>query len=401
MKDISGNIWRHYALSAFSITPVGLPILVLFWKQNSLNMLDIYLLQSIYAIIIVLLEVPAGMLSDIWGKKKCIIACILFEILAWLIYALGHSFFAFLMAETVLALAASLLSGADSALIYDTLKALGRELEFKRIEGKAKALQMLAFSVSALLGGFLGGYSYRAAVALSITGPILCLLFVWGFVEVNKSTTKKAPLENLETYKKLLFSSFKFVRKHKLVQWEIMLFALLSGSAGWVLWQYQPYMEMISLPVWAFGAAFALFNLYAAIISNYAFTISNKLGFSKSMILMMFLQVAPLVLMSYFLYPLSFLFILLGQTVRALARPIITDSILKYTYDDKRATVLSINSLAFRFFFAITSPVIGYISEKYTLLASFIAQALFLSIAFTIMIVAYYRIPKKYFIVKD
>ena len=34
--------------------------------------------------------------------------------------------------------------------------------------------------------------------------------------------------------------------------------AVLGGSATWLLWLYQPYMEWTGLPLRAFGIAFAL-----------------------------------------------------------------------------------------------------------------------------------------------
>lgn len=400
MKPIESNIWRYYIFSAFSFTPFFLPILVLFWQDNGLTMFDIYLLQGIFSISMVLSELPAGMIADRLGKKASMILSVAILTVSYLIYGTGKSFNVFLIAEILSALGASLISGADSALLYDTLKHLNRESEYQKIEGRARAVQMVCFAVYNLIGGFIGSYSYRATVYLSAIGPFIALIFSFGLIEVNTNHITKSVKEAFSSYKSLMFESLKFIKKHKYIQWLILSYALFSGSASWLLWMYQPYMKWTGLPVWAFGIAFATFNLSAAYMSHKAYQLEKKYSDIQIMMMLSVLQILPLILMSFIKIPISFLFILGQQAVRGLSRPMFNHWVLKYTYADKRATVLSINSLAGRLFFAFTSPLLGYIASKDNFQLNLLCQAGFLTVSCISLIVLYKRIPEKYFKIK-
>ena len=97
----------------------------------------------------------------------------------------------------------------------------------------------------------------------------------------------------------------------------------------------------------------------------------------------------------------SILFALGHQAVRGMATPIVSARILQYTYADKRATVLSISSMASRLFFAASGPIVGWVTEHGSLQASLFFQSAVLALLSAMLFVAYVRIPPKYFRVKD
>ena len=118
------------------------------------------------------------------------------------------------------------------------------------------------------------------------------------------------------------------MRKHALVRWQIGLLAILSGSAMWLLWIYQPYMQLTGWPVWSFGIAFAAFNLFAAFVSEKAAAVEERFGQRGTLLLLMGLQAVPPLLMGLFVHPFAVVLIFGQQSVRALARPIIADRLL-------------------------------------------------------------------------
>jgi MFS family permease len=400
-QAVSGNLWRYKALAVLGFTPFMLPVIVLFWQDCGLAMLQIFWLQTFFAIAVVLLEVPTGMVADRLGKRTSLLLGMLIVFCGVVGYALSRTFVAFLVVEIVLALGLAFYSGADTALLYDTLKVLGRDDEFKRIEGEATALRMLSFAVCNLAGGVIGDWSLVGAIWASALGPFLAFFVVMGFVEVQPRDAQESLRDALRGYGELLRQALKFVRKHQYVRWQILFFSVLSGSSTWLLWLYQPYMSQSGLDVWAFGGAFAIFNLCAAFCSKYADNLEVRLGDWRTNLFFGVLQVLPLVLMASFIGPMSFLFILGHQAVRGFMRPIINHRILQYTFADKRATVLSLNSMGGRLFFALTGPLVGWVSETQSMTVSLHAQAvglLLLSIGLGWM---YVHIPKKYFKAKS
>jgi fucose permease len=112
--------------AALSLVPLMVPVMVLFWEDNGLDTFDIYVLQAAFALASVLLEVPTGLVADRLGKRASLLSGQIAVAVGCVIYALGTGFWSFLVAEVVLALGVSLLSGADAALLYDSLQRLGR-----------------------------------------------------------------------------------------------------------------------------------------------------------------------------------------------------------------------------------------------------------------------------------
>jgi MFS family permease len=74
----------------------SMPILVLFWQENGLNFKEIMILQSLYFVMVVVLEIPSGYFSDKVGRKKTIVISSFFWFLGILVYSFGFSFQSFL-----------------------------------------------------------------------------------------------------------------------------------------------------------------------------------------------------------------------------------------------------------------------------------------------------------------
>ncbi len=113
-----------------------MPIVVLFYEDNGLEMRHIFILQAIYSISIVVLEIPSGYLADAIGRKKTIILGTIFGFLGFVAYSFSYAFLGFLFAEIILGIGQSLISGADSALLYDTLLESGKKDDYIKHEGR-------------------------------------------------------------------------------------------------------------------------------------------------------------------------------------------------------------------------------------------------------------------------
>ena len=130
------------------------PILVLFLIAKGLSFTEIMVLQSISAVAVVLFEVPTGAVADKIGRKESILLGALLWAISLGFYVVGKSFPMFILAEVIFSLGATFKSGADNALIYDSLKVMGREKEFQSIEGKARSFALYAQAVGSIIAGF-------------------------------------------------------------------------------------------------------------------------------------------------------------------------------------------------------------------------------------------------------
>ena len=83
-------------------------------------------------------------------------------------YALAVDFFTVAIGELLLAVAMSLISGADSALLYETLLALREEATFPRWFGRYRAFGNIAEGTAALVGAYVFVRAPRAPFVIQI-----------------------------------------------------------------------------------------------------------------------------------------------------------------------------------------------------------------------------------------
>jgi len=135
LKGLESNIWKLYLFKMLYGFFLSIPIIVLFWQENGLSMFEVMVLQGIFAVAVIVLEVPSGYFADRYGRRNTLMTASLFATLGLMIYSFGYGFIDFLIAETVWAVGVSLVSGADSAMFYDTLIELGKEQTYKEKMG--------------------------------------------------------------------------------------------------------------------------------------------------------------------------------------------------------------------------------------------------------------------------
>ena len=68
------NIRRYYLYQFFMSLDFWAPVLVLFWRARGLDLTQIMLLQSIYALGVIILELPTGVLADYFGNKRSLVS---------------------------------------------------------------------------------------------------------------------------------------------------------------------------------------------------------------------------------------------------------------------------------------------------------------------------------------
>ena len=73
-QRVQANIRKLSLLSASHMFLVVMPVTVLFYRASGLDMREVYLLQSVFAVGTLLLEVPTGYAADHLGRKKTLVA---------------------------------------------------------------------------------------------------------------------------------------------------------------------------------------------------------------------------------------------------------------------------------------------------------------------------------------
>lgn len=116
---------------------------VMFAQRGGLDTFQISLLFIIWTATGILFEVPTGALADKYSRRRILaIGQIIrgFGYVAWLVWP---TFWGFALGFVAWGIGGSLDSGTFQALVYDELKAEGREREYARVSGRAESLSLL------------------------------------------------------------------------------------------------------------------------------------------------------------------------------------------------------------------------------------------------------------------
>lgn len=217
---------------------------------------DIGLFEAITSVVIVVTELPTGVLADYIGRKWTV-----FIANAWMLcFALVLGFtsggsFIILFAGILNGLEFSFKSGAQSALLYDTLKALKREKEFLKINGRINAYRTVSGIVGMVVGAVLFTVNPRLPYWLWAVCIVASLVIIAGMHEPGMLSQQHTLREYMYDMKK----SISFVFSHKNLLW-VAFFFFLAGICAESYWDVfsQAHLKEVGVNPSVFGVIFAL-----------------------------------------------------------------------------------------------------------------------------------------------
>ena len=142
MKELQSNIWKLSAIRALKSFMLIMPVITLFYQENGLTVHDIFLLQAIFSLFVLVLDIPTGYFADIFTRRASLLIGGVVSSMGWAVYAVSSGFWGFLLAEIVLGIGTSFVSSADSAMLHDTLHKTGKDPRIKDLDCIQKQCQV-------------------------------------------------------------------------------------------------------------------------------------------------------------------------------------------------------------------------------------------------------------------
>ena len=360
-----------------------MPIVVLFYKENGLNVTQVFILQSVYSLSIVLLEIPSGYFADVLGRKNTISLGAILGFVGYAIYSVTSGFWGFFIAEVVLGFGQSMISGADSALLYDSLMDARQQDKYIRHEGRMTSVGNFSEAFAGILGGLLA--------AVSIRYPYYGQTLV-AFIAVPAAITliePKTEHNRLELgWKKIVGVIQLALVKNLQLRWNIILSSVVGASTLTMAWFVQPWLIRAQTPVEMFGAIWTALNLLVGIAAMFAYRVEHKIGRNKTVVVLIFLLVLGFIALGLNKYHWAIPFIVLFYLARGVATPILKDSINRIAPATMRATILSVRNFMIRILFSIWGPFYGWLTDRWSLTLALIMAGLVLAILSTFTLIA-------------
>ena len=379
------NIIKLHILKGISWFMLSMPIIVIFFQDHGLSLAQIMQLQAAYSLSVAIFEIPSGYIADLFGRKKTIVLSTLFSFFGFLIFSFFSGFNEFIIAEICVGIGGSLMSGSDTALMYDTLIEENEQKTYTKVEGKNYAIGNFSESIAGVVGGLLAVNHlylpvYLQTIILFFSIPISLSL-------IEPKVNKKLAL-SFQSIKNVLY--FSLIKNLKL-KWLIIFSSFMGVATLSIAWLAQPFFQEINIPILYFGLLWALLNLTAGLSSFNSHKFNSKNNIFKYSIIM----IVSFILLSIYQSLAGLIFIFIIYAVRGLVTPLLKNLININISSEKRATILSIRSFIIRISFASIAPFLGFIADKKSLQYSFFILTIIIIITLCLSCYKLYKLDKK------
>jgi MFS family permease len=361
MITTRSNIRKLYAFSFLQMTLFPMAIITLFWKDHiGLTLTRILLLQGILSVVMVVMEYPSGYISDRIGYRVSLTLSALLGMIGWGIYTVATGFAHVMVAEILLGISLAFISGSDSALLYETLKAEGSEQEYARHQGRMSGFAQGGEALGALFAGVLYAYAPVLPFVLQVGVWLLALLLTRSLVEPVRIIA--SPASHLA--EALQSARYAFV-ENKVLRYNILLNTFLGIASFYPVWLIQPYMQHAGVPLTWFGPVWSGANLTVAFFSLTSHRVAAYLGDRFMVILFLVLVGVGYLGLGIVGGLWGFLFYYLLTSMRGLRGPMMLTLTQKECPSANRAGILSLQSLCFRLLFVCSGPLVGMLADRF------------------------------------
>lgn len=252
-------IWKRNKLAYLSgkvswlaMTIVGVYQL---WQVSGMTYANILFLQGLFALFVILLEYPSGIIADRTSRKNLLIIANIAIAMGSLIYSVAHTFDLFVLAEFAYAIGFASISGADNAFIWDSALELRSEEDATKLLASGNQFMMFSAVIMMVLGGYLAVISLQLVFYISALGSAVAAGIYFRAHEPTRAKTDKSSVILRQSLAKL---------KDRRVMQVLGLVIILGLSLRVAFWGYIPKMQKYDVDPVYFGYVLAGANLIAA-----------------------------------------------------------------------------------------------------------------------------------------
>ena len=336
---------------------------LLFWQaiwflyfQQTLSASEAILLYAVFDISTTALEVPSGYLSDRVGRRLTLCMSALVSVAGMVLIVVDDSFVGFAVAQFLLGAGAALASGADSALLYESLARNGRSEQIERHEIRAWRASFSALACSAVIGGVLSGFDDVLPFALSAVTGMVAFGLALAFSEpphVERSDSRESWLAKKDSRPVLLwifclavsmyvFSHVPFVFGQPFILEALAEVGLESDA------------PLVS------GGVTAAMMVISVATSWLAPGLRRRIGLAGLLMLALGIQIFLISALAFSSELLGVALLLLRMVPDSLAKPFILARIQPLLADSMRATYLSMQSFFGRMLLAASLVMFSF-----------------------------------------
>ena len=224
-------LYLNTSLGAFQIAGASWVALL---AARGFSLVEIGFAESVFHVASLLFEVPSGVISDVFGRKKSMVLSQCMMLVSSLLMLVSDSMAGVLPAMVFSAFGYNFASGTRESLAYETLKAEGREAEYDGYASTDMMLYTFFSSLATLCAGAALALGYRRAYLADIGLGTVCLMSALRLRDVGYAAAGEEGVKNgpEETVWKKIFQCFRESVRFLLHSRKAMELILLNAAVG-------------------------------------------------------------------------------------------------------------------------------------------------------------------------
>ena len=365
-KDMGGrsrNITTLHIVRFLSTLYFYHHVVSIYLQGRGLNFIEINSLWGIIVLVQATCEVPTGIIADKIGRKPSIQIALVFQLAGELIFLFGRSYPHFIMSCIAGGIGFSFLSGSFEAMMYDSLKEIGREGDMQKVAGFNGSLSLMATVIGTLAGGVItAGLELRTIILVIIITSI----FV-GLSLVVSIFLKEPPAVADKTGKSailLLKDSIKLLKEDKKLVRIVLLALFATPFINYLMNLFPPHFQNIGIPGAWFGPALGIASLLGFFLSKYAYRLEELIGVKWAVLSATVTPGVFYLLLFGFTNPATTVpFVIVSFGIMQMQKPLFLDYVNRRIRTEIRATVLSLISGLTGIYVALMGLAVGALAD--------------------------------------
>ncbi|MHA2028096.1 MAG: MFS transporter [Candidatus Kariarchaeaceae archaeon] len=343
---------RAYLISNISWVSGCIVAIVGLWIRDDLTFSQMLLLQGLFALMLLLMEVPTGIIADLFERRKVLMFGHFNVSLGLIAYAILHGFYGFLFAEFFFSIGMASISGANTAAVWDTYLEKDDEAGAQKIIASGKVVFLGTAVLLTISGGILASYSLTAPLYIASVGVFANVVLYGRSYEVQRHKVENAKTAWVKSLNMFRVSKFK----------EAFLLGLITMTVLRIaFWAYIPKLEDYKVDPFWFGFVLAGANL-VAVITTYLIGNREKNGTIITLVSILVSIIGVIIFTvdnSVLIFLIAIGFHQIGRAILGVLIPI---KINQATSSDIRASAISLISMALGFTYFVTTLTFDYLS---------------------------------------
>ncbi|GAA3687844.1 MFS transporter [Lentzea roselyniae] len=356
--EVARAVRLTYGFQFFFGLLLWIPIFYEYQKQLGLSDAEIFGIQSIYYIAFCLMEIPTGMVADRFDYRTSLWLGASVLVVANMVPVFAGNYTGFLIHFLLIALARSLISGAQSAYLYEYLNAHNAGHLYLKVEGVGRSYSLVGKIVYWPVIGLLMQWNMPSPYWLTAINAAIAVVLA---LKLPPIPGWERPAGKTSKLLAGVGGAFGALRKSR---WLLLL--MIQGIAMFTLVRilqvnlFQPVLESKHVSVNWYGSVLAAMTIFEAVAAARPHWLSKKIGPAKSV----FLLTVVMALSIGFVVPsggvVTIVLLCLFSVTAGMSFPIqkklLNDAIPDSRY---RATLLSMESIMDRAVCAVVAVALG------------------------------------------